>query len=678
MTGARSLHDGFAWSIGRQRPPSTNGDMMLPFRIVDRIKFVVERQLVKGAGFQLLVVAAFIAVISLLGGILVVPLQGEFEHVGQAIWWAFLRLTDPGYLGDDVGAWQRFVSTLLTISGYVVFMGTLVAILTRWLIARMSELERGLTPVTLKNHIVVLGWTSQTPPLLSELLSSTGRMRRFLEKHDTSRLNLVVLTEEASAEQAHELRNEPGIGARARQVILRSGLPIQPDALHRVACLDAAAVIVPSAAHEPGSLLTADVETVKALLSIAAQARHYRSGLPFVVAELQDIRKLPVVERAYPGPVEVVAGDATISRLMAQNILHPGLSEIYNELLAGEGGNELYVRSGEAVAGLTLGELATQRPTAIVLGILHPGQAGWQVRLAAPSDTRIDAGDRVVMMARSYNETELDTRQETLQPIVRGEATPCAPAIASPRHRVLVLGWNRRVPSLVAELASYPGRGFEVDVVSVVPQAERERAIGRYCGSGLAIPCRHLEADYMVEEELRRADPAGYDSIVLVSSDRLTSGEEADARAMVGYLQLEDLLQESARRPHLIMELSDPDNRQLLYGHQSEMMISSMILSHVLAQVALRRELRAVLDELFTAGGGEIQFRDPEDYPLPASANFHVLEKTMAAEGEVALGVFRARADERGHRLQLNPPRSEYLELQPGDRLVTLAVTSAQ
>ncbi|KXS48063.1 MAG: hypothetical protein AWU57_5338, partial [Marinobacter sp. T13-3] len=181
---------------------------MLPFRLIDRIKFVVERQLVKGAGFQLLVVGMFIALISLIGGLLaVIPPGHEFEGAGSAIWWAFLRLTDPGYLGDDVGTWQRIVSTLLTISGYVVFMGTLVAILTRWLIAKMAELERGLTPVTLKNHLVVLGWTAQTPPLVAELFGSTGRMRRFLEKHDAQKLRLVVLAEEAGAGQLHELRN---------------------------------------------------------------------------------------------------------------------------------------------------------------------------------------------------------------------------------------------------------------------------------------------------------------------------------------------------------------------------------------------------------------------------------------------------------------------------------------
>ncbi|MBL1271413.1 MAG: hypothetical protein ACI92B_000330 [Marinobacter maritimus] len=645
---------------------------MLPFRVVDRVKFVVERQLVKGAGFQLVVVGVFIGLISLIGGLLVVPQGGDFDDPGSAVWWAFLRLTDPGYLGDDVGTWQRFVSTLLTISGYVVFMGTLVAILTRWLIAKMAELERGLTPVTLKKHVVVLGWTSQTLPLLAELLGSSGRMRRFLEKHDTQRLNLVVLSEEASAEQVHELRNEPGIGHRARQIILRSGSAIQPDALHRVACLDAAAVIVPSAVYEAGSLITSDVETVKALLSIAAQARQYQAPLPFVVAEIQDVRKLPVVERAYPGPIEVVAGNATISRLMVQNVLHPGLSEIYNELLTAGEGNEIYVRGGESVAGLSLGELAAERPSVIVLGLLRSNGQSWDIRLAAPSETLIEAEDRVVMMARDYSETDADPKAQALPKINRREAKRSVRGEGLAGHRILLLGWNRRVPSLMAEVASYgPGQPV-LDIVSVVSVSERENALSRYAAGKLLNGYSHIEADYMVEDELRRINPAGYDTIILLSSDRLASGEEADARTMVGYLQLEDILAEAPGRPQLIMELSDPDNRHLLYGHQSEMLISPMILSHILAQVALRRELRAVLDELFTVGGAEIQFRDPDDYSLPASTDFHLLEKVLAQEGEVALGVFRASADARGRHLLMNPPRREYLELQAGDRLVVL------
>ena len=649
---------------------------MIPFRFVDRVKFIVERQLVKGAGFQLLVVGVFIGIISLVGGLLVIPLGTPFEDVGDAIWWAFLRLTDPGYLGDDVGNWQRFVSTILTVSGYVVFMGTLVAILTRWLIAKMTDLERGLTPVTLRNHIVVLGWSSQTLPLLSELLSSSGRMRRFLERHDTHKLRLVVLSEEASAEQAHELRTEPGIRGKSRQVILRSGTAIQPDALHRVACLEASVVIVPSAAHEAGRLVTSDVETVKALLSIAAQARQYNAPLPYMVAEIQDTRKHPVIERAYPGPIEIVAGDATISRLMAQNVLHPGLSEIYNELFSSSEGNEIYIRSGEPVAGLTLAEVAAKRPEALLLGLLRRGEDGsWKVMMPAPSNAPVNAEDRLVLMARDYDKTESNNRAEPLPEVSITLPQRRELQMSEKTHRVLLLGWNRRVPSLVDELSSYSHQRFEVDVVSIVSAREREQEIERYLGGRDSVQCRHWEGDYMVEGEMRRVSPQNYDSVILLSSDRLSSSEEADARAMVGYLQLEDLLSESDRRPQLIMELSDPDNRHLLLAQQSETMISPMIVSHVLAQVALRRELRVVLDELFTVGGAEIQFRDPTEYPLPASTDFHVLQKILGEFGEVALGIYRGNADESGKKLQLNPPRRTYLDLQPYDRLIVLSQT---
>ena len=73
-------------------------------------------------------------------------------------------------------------------------------------------------------------------------------------------------------------------------------------------------------------------------------------------------------------------------------------------------------------------------------------------------------------------------------------------------------------------------------------------------------------------------------------------------------------------------------------------------------------------------GGAEIQFRDPHDYPLPASADFQLLEKIVAAGGEIALGVYRAKANELGRHLQLNPPRSEWLALAERDQIVVLAL----
>ena len=246
---------------------------MFRLRFIDRLKFFVERQFVKGASYQLLIVVAVIGLISLLGGMLVLPLGEYDEHLGNAVWWAFLRLTDPGYLGDDEGTWRRIVSTWLTVSGYVVFLGALVAIMTRWLIDIMEHLELGLTPVSLKNHIVILGWNNRTVPLLRELVMSTSRLGRFMRERDIKRLKIVVLSEQVSSEQIQLLRADPGIGKRSKDIILRSGSPLQPEALHRVACLQAAAVIIPNESHGPDSLVTSDVESLKALLSIHSQAR---------------------------------------------------------------------------------------------------------------------------------------------------------------------------------------------------------------------------------------------------------------------------------------------------------------------------------------------------------------------------------------------------------------------
>ena len=60
-----------------------------------------KRQLVKGAHFQLLLVGALIGLISIIGGILVMAIGAPTATFGESVWWVFLRLSDPGYLGDE-------------------------------------------------------------------------------------------------------------------------------------------------------------------------------------------------------------------------------------------------------------------------------------------------------------------------------------------------------------------------------------------------------------------------------------------------------------------------------------------------------------------------------------------------------------------------------------------------
>lgn len=644
---------------------------LVRIRFIQRLQFWLERQFIRGASFQLLAVAAFIGLISLLGGVLVMPLTGDAEHFGEAVWWAFLRLTDPGYLGDDQGVWRRMVSTWLTVSGYVVFLGALVAIMTQWLNARMRQLESGLTPVATRNHVVILGWSNRTLPVVGEILQSSGRVQRFLANRHASRLRLVILCDQVTPWHAQALRDEPAIGKRGRQIVLRTGTPLVMDDLERVDCRNAAAVIVPSGGA--ATTLSADMATLKALLSLANQPGTGAAPLPYVVAEIQDPRKVTVARRAYPGPLEIISGNSLISRLLAQNLRHRGLSRVYGELLSHRVGCGIYVREQPDFAGRAFADLQGHFSRAIVCGVVRWEEGRFVPYLNPPAAFELRAEDRLVYVARDYDDTAV--RGAIAQASAAGQARTEPPAglAAAQLHRqpqrVLILGWNSKVATLAHELDTYTGEAFDLTLVSMVSERARQNILEEQ-GTLIRVKCRHIEADYALEHELRRLEPYRFDNVLLASSERMATGEEVDTRAVVAYLLLEELLEGQSASPQLILELQDPGNETLLGRRQAEVMISPLILARMVAQVALRRELRAVFDELFTAGGPELVYQSADSYGLAGiTRRFGELQTAVRARGATLLGIYHTSRD----ALELNPAGSDTMTLTADDQLVVMA-----
>lgn len=470
------------------------------------------------------------------------------------------------------------------------------------------------------------------------------------------------------------MRDTPGIGRGSKDIILRSGTPLQPEALHRVACLQAAVVLIPGRSQGGSTLVTGDMETIKALLTLQAQGHQSAQPLPYVVAEIEDVRKLNVMRRAYPGPMEIIASDAIVSRLMAQAILHPGLPEFYGEVMSVHDGNEIYLRSTDICVGQTLAQIAANCPRAVLCGLVRQEGDVWAAHLNAATSETVQLGDKLVMLARQYEDA--DPAQKSDKPASAWHRSRVVNAGLRAGDQtsksVLILGWNRRLPALVHELATYSAQCFNLMMVSTLETDAQREALVQYSELAQQVPCEHLQADFMAETTLRKILQADWDSILLVSSDRLDSGEEADARAMVGYMAVDELLKERTRRPQLLLELSDPANEELVVRNRSESIISPMILSHLMAQIAQRRELGLVFEELFTVGGAEILYRNISEYPMQSVATFADLEAVAGLQGETALGVYRFTPDAEGRRLQLNPARDAPLKLQVGDQLVIL------
>jgi hypothetical protein len=136
----------------------------------------------------------------------------------------------------------------------------------------------------------------------------------------------------------------------------------------------------------------------------------------------------------------------------------------------------------------------------------------------------------------------------------------------------------------------------------------------------------------------------------------------------------------------VLVELTDPDNAALFENRRGEVIVTPLIISRMLARVALRRELRAVFDGLFSSAGSEILFRRIAEYELAENLveskvpdagervySFADLHRAADARGEIAIGIRRSGQDGKpGGGVQLNPGRDERLQLSEDDEIIVL------
>ncbi|RYZ61765.1 MAG: hypothetical protein EOP09_19570, partial [Proteobacteria bacterium] len=306
-------------------------------------------------------------------GFLLAEIDRSNSNILANSWWAFLRLSDTGYLGDDQGYGKRILSTMLTVLGAALFLGAFVAIMSQWLNKTMKQLGEGLTPISMKGHIAILGYTNRTPSIAYEIFSSGRRLKRFLRSIDRFQPHLVILDDEVDYERTQDFRVHMKSHWNRHLVTFRGGNPVRQDELERVDPANASAIIIPAATFIGEKRGIVDTRTIKTLLSIKNCLPDGETNGPRVVVEILDAMKVTLAENAYGPNVYVVSSETMICRLLAQNIIHPGLSDIYAELLRNSSGNSLFIKRIPEFTGLRWDRLSQSLTSGIALGILKEG-----------------------------------------------------------------------------------------------------------------------------------------------------------------------------------------------------------------------------------------------------------------------------------------------------------------
>ncbi|MFT5284644.1 MAG: hypothetical protein ACI8TQ_000801 [Planctomycetota bacterium] len=640
--------------------------------LLRRLQFFLERLVQRGILAQLCLMAGLIAVVAFLGGVAAWALTSNFDSLPVAVWWSFLRLTDPGYLGDDEGAMLRIVATIVTVLGYVLFMGSLIAIMTQWLASTIRKLERGLTPIAMENHFVILGWTNRTAEIIKKLLSAAGRLERFFaQRGGTGKLRIVVLADEVDAERRQELREKLGEDWNESQVFLRSGSSLQKEHLARLDLSRASVVMIPGADFELGGAEQNDTRVVKTLLNLDSLFdEESGSKMPRIVAELFDPKKASIAHRSISTPCEIIAGDRLISRLLSQSLRHSGVGTVLLSLLTHREGNGIYLRAFDQFVGFTPRALIDLFPKAVVMGVVSQENSSTAVHLNPAQDLTIKPGDRLIFLAEKFDECQPSDNVPT-EPA--NEPVGTLPSGSEPDvRRFLILGWNFKVPTLMTELLESTTGRFEITIMSKIDMSERDRALA-HLELTERLTVQNVVGDYSLEQDLCKLEPHNFDHALFLASGRMKSTEDSDARTVMGMLLLRSLLEAHEESPEILVELLDPENATFLEEGADVVFVSPRMLSHLLAHVGLLPELNAVFDDLICSGGSEIVLRRASDLGLDSKdVTFADIQKAAASLGCIGLGFYIAPMAKTPRRIELNPERTSGRMLIKDDRIILL------
>ena len=555
-------------------------------------------------------------------------------------------------LGGATGTPLRVTTSVLLALVALLYVSTLVGLITTALTERLTALRRGRSTVLEQGHVVVLGWSEQVFTVVSELVAANANQRRAA---------VAVLAERDKTAMEEALSAKVGPMGRTR-LICRSGPTTDPAVLTLTSPATAGVVLV-----LPRDEPDADAEVVKTLLALRAALPG--QGRPPVVAAVRDDRyRLAASLAAGPGGI-VLESDTVTARLIVQAARRPGLSLVHQELLD-FAGDEFYLVAEPALAGRPFGDALLSYPTSSVVGIVRGGTPV----LNPPPHTPLVEDDLLVVISRDDDTIWQADCADSVEKaaMATGLATPARP------ERVLLLGWNRRAPLMVDQLRRRARPGSAVDVVADAGEATVRQVGEADAHHGTDLPLTLHPGDVTRPETLQGLDVHSYDSVIVLGQDPAPGQppDEPDNRTLVTLLLLRRLEEASGRELPVVTELVDDRNRALApLGPGADVIISGKLIGLLMAQISQNRHLAAVFEELFSADGTGIRLRPAGDYVLPGcETTFATVVAAARQRGECAIG-YRSHDDAStspGYGVRINPPKAGRRRWTAADEVIVV------
>ena len=618
----------------------------------DRLRYWFDTMMSQGVRAQifLLALVALVFVVGTAAALTLTGVAGADDQPGpdffRLVWMSLMRTLDAGTMGGDDGA-PPFLGGMLFITlGGIFIVSTLIGILTSGVEAKIAELRKGRSFVVEQNHTLVLGWSEQVFTILSEIAQANANQKNPC---------IVILADKDKVEMEDEIRAKAPHLGRTR-VVCRTGSPLEPTDLEIANPHTARAIIIVAP-----DVADPDTHVIKTMLALTNNPR--RKTEPYhLVAEIHDPKNVEVAQMVGRGEAQIVEVGDLISRITVQTCRQSGLSVVYTELL-NFGGDEIYFHEEPGLVGKSFGDALLAYEDSALIGIQT---RDGRVHVKPPLPTPFAAGDKVIAISADDDTIKLAAGA----PPIDARAIQIQARAPHAAERTLILGWNRRAPSILRELDSYVAPGSQTLVVANVAAADIP-------------PTQNQTVTFQAGETTARAtldalDVPAFDHIIVLSYADTLDTQEADAQTLITLLHLRDLSERSGKHFAIVSEMLDVRNRALAeVTRADDFIVSDQIISLLLSQVSENKHLNAVFADLFDPAGAEIYLKPADEYvQLGVPLNFYTVVQAARQRDEIAIGYrLCARAHDAAHAygVVVNPKKSASVTFAAGDTIIVIA-----
>jgi voltage-gated potassium channel Kch len=619
---------------------------------LDRLRYAFDNLMSKGTmamiGWLALVTLVVTLAVSAIVWLTRIATEASFGDQ----FWAYLTLAlDTDAWTDQ--AWP-FRLAAITIAFLGVFVTSiLVGLLATGIANKIEDLRKGRSKVVEKGHTVILGWSEQVFPVISELLVANENQPRSC---------IVILGNMGKVDMEDEISDKVGDTGHTR-IVCRRGNPMEMSDLGIVSLQTAKSIIILSP-----ELRDPDSSVIKTMLAIIRNPD--RRPQPYhIVAEIHDPRNLEVARIVGKDEVELVPTGALISRITAQTCSQSGLSIVYTELLD-FAGDEIYFKAEPDLIGKTFGEALLAYEDSAVMGLcLREGLP----RLNPPMSTPIRDGDQIIAISEDDDTIVLSGLQDLE---IKEDAIRIAQSTELTPEHTLILGWNWRAPSVINELDHYVAPGSTATVVADF--ADGEAQIRQHSSQIKNQTVTFQRGDTTDRGTLDELVSTTCDHVILLPYSDALDVQQADARTLITLLHLRDIADHTGYSCSIVSEMLDIRNRDLAeVARADDFVVSDRLISLVVSQISENKGLGAVFADLFDPEGSEIYLK-PATYYVESGkpVNFYTVVEAAKRRGETALGyrlLAQANDASKAYGVVLNPDKSVPVTFAEQDRIIVLS-----